>query len=174
MLQEPQISFDGAKWFCAIVHPNCLRRAEYHLGAAGYRSFSPKLRKWVSHARVKKAVERPLLGRYLFVEVDYPRQSFAGVRSAQGVASIISHMGIPAVIPADKVEDLLRRYLAGEFDAVANAAIPIGARVMILEGEFDNLLATVTGIGKGGRATVKLLEQNRYVSKLGLASMGPA
>jgi transcription antitermination factor NusG len=172
--QEPQISFDGAKWFCVVVQPNAMRRAEYHLGAAGYRTFCPKLRKWVSHARVKKAVERPLLSRYLFVEVDYPRQSFADVRSAYGVESIVSQLGIPAVIPADKVEELLQRYMAGEFDQVANAAIPIGARVMILEGEFDNLLATVTGFGKGGRATVKLLDRNRYVSKLSAVSMAPA
>ena len=96
------------------------------------------------------------------------------VRSAYGVESIVSQLGIPAVIPADKVEELLQRYMAGEFDQVANAAIPIGARVMILEGEFDNLLATVTGFGKGGRATVKLLDRNRYVSKLSAVSMAPA
>ncbi len=53
--------FDGPKWFCVVVNPNCLRRAEYFLGAAGYRTFCLKLRKWVSHARVKRAVERPLL-----------------------------------------------------------------------------------------------------------------
>ena len=37
--QEPPISFDGAKWFCVVTNPNCLRRAEYFLGAAGYRTF---------------------------------------------------------------------------------------------------------------------------------------
>ncbi len=60
---EPPISFDGAKRSGIVANLNCLRRAEYFLGAAGYRTFCPKLRKWVSYARVKWAVERPLLGR---------------------------------------------------------------------------------------------------------------
>lgn len=171
---EPAISFNGPKWFCYVSAPNCEKRAEYHLGRAGYRTFSPRLRKWISHARVKTAVERPLLGRYHFVEVDYPRQSFGAVRSAQGVESVVSHMGIPAVIPSGVVEDMLARYLAGEFDQVANAAIPIGGRVMILAGEFENLLATVTGFGRGARATVKLVGESRYVEKLGLRDLAPA
>jgi transcription antitermination factor NusG len=70
----------------------------------------------VSHAHVKKVFERPLLGRYLFVEVDCPRQSFDDVAGAQGVESIISLMGVPCVMPRGDVEELLSRYLAGEFD----------------------------------------------------------
>jgi transcription antitermination factor NusG len=134
----------------------------------------PKIRKWVSHARVKKVVERPLLGRYLFVEVDYPRQSFDDVAGAQGVESIISLMGVPCVMPRADVEDLLSRYLAGEFDQVANEAIPIGARVCIVEGKFDNWLATVTGRGKGGRFTVKLLGENVHLNKVSPYSVRPA
>jgi transcription antitermination factor NusG len=92
----------------------------------------PKLKKWISHARVRKAVERPLLNRYVFVEVDHPRQSFGPVAEARGVENIIFDLGVPRVMRRADVEDLIFRYLAGEFDEVANESIPIGARVCIV------------------------------------------
>jgi Transcription termination factor nusG len=82
-----QISFNGPQWFCLVVDPGCQRQIENALAALGYRPFMPKVKKWVSHARVKKAVERPLpgLARYLFVKVDFPRQSFAPIMATPGV-----------------------------------------------------------------------------------------
>ncbi len=47
---------DSARWFCAVVRPQCHRRVEFELARLGFRSFYPRMRKWVSHARVKKAV----------------------------------------------------------------------------------------------------------------------
>lgn len=165
---------DKNKWFCVVVNPNCHEKAERYLSAGGFRTFTPRLRKWVSHARVRKIVERPILGRYLFVEVDYPRQSFNAVASAQGVESMVSDRGSPCVIARKDVEGLMRRYLAGEFDQVANEAIPIGARVVLVEGKFNNWLATVTGREKGGRMTVKLVGSDQELEKIPRQSIAPA
>jgi len=49
-----------------------------------------------------------------------------------------------------------------------------GARVAIVEGKFDNWLATVTGREKGGGVTVKLLGKNIHVNKLPASSVRPA
>jgi transcription antitermination factor NusG len=70
-------------WYIAITNPNCHRRAEAGLAAIGYRSFWPRLRKWVSHARTKQAKEYPILGRYVFVEI--PDREFYAVRNVNGV-----------------------------------------------------------------------------------------
>ncbi len=129
-------------WYIAIINPNCHRRAEAGLAAIGYRAFWPRLRKWVSHARTKKAKEYPVLGRYLFVEI--PDGEFYAVRNVHGVDGLLTwESGAPAKIPAEIVWDYRERYMAGEWDYVANAPIPVGARVQIMEGEFANLLATV-------------------------------
>jgi hypothetical protein len=77
-------------------------------------------------------------------------------------------------MPRADVEELLSRHLAGEFDQVANEAIPIGARVCLVEGRFDNWLATVTGREKGGRFTVKLLGENVHLNKVSPYSVRPA
>jgi transcription antitermination factor NusG len=164
--QEPPKLSESAKWFCVMTNPGCERRASHGLYAAGYRTFYPKVRKWATHARVKKATEKPLLGRYVFVEVDHPRQSHGTVRNVDGVELILS--GVlpdgtwgPLPFPANCVSDLRLRYMAGEWDEIARGPLPVGARIKIVEGEFDNLLATVTG-RKGHRIDFKLFEQNRY------------
>ena len=163
--QPPEIRPD-AKWFCVTTNPNCQKRASMELYSLGFRAFTPMVRKWASHARVKKAVERPILGRYVFVEVDHPNQSFGSVRNVNGVEMILS--GVlpdrtwgPLPFPSHWVEGLLIRYLAGEWDEVAKGDIPVGARVRIIEGEWDNQLATVTN-RKHGKLHCKILGTNTY------------
>lgn len=164
----------GLNWYCFVVEPGCQRQIENALAALGYRPFVPKVRKWRSHARQKTVVERALLGRYLFVEVDFPRQSFAPIMSTPGVEYPISADGVPWPMPRADVEDLLHRYMAGEFDEVTNAAVPIGGRVVITEGQFESWLATVTAREKGGRVTVKLLGKNVHVNRLTRHAVAPA
>ncbi|WP_316219400.1 transcription termination/antitermination protein NusG [Bradyrhizobium sp. SZCCHNR2026] len=173
-MQEPQISFNGPQWFCIIVQPNSHRQVENSLAAIGYRVFLPKLRRWVSHARVKKAVERPLLGRYMFVEVDYPLQSFGPLTATRGVEAIISSADMPWPMPRVDVEDLLHRQMAGEFDEVARCPVPVGARVAIVEGEFENWLATVTAREKGGKLTLTLLGQSVRMDHVSTRAVRPA
>lgn len=152
---------DEPRWFCAVTNPNCQNRAEMELYALGFRTYTPKLRKWVSHARVRKAVERPLLGRYLFVEVDEPRQSFHAVRGVNGIEGFIANQGNPVLIPEHYVDSFRMRQMSGEWDEIAKGPMPIGARIRIMEGEFANMLATVTA-RKSGKLTFKLLNANRY------------
>jgi transcription antitermination factor NusG len=171
---------DTAKWYCAVTQPSRQRRVELELASLGFRNFTPKIKKWVTHARVRKAVERPLLGRYLFVEIDYPRQSFAAVRATNGVDEMVSNLGRPLPIPSHWVEGLMRRYLAGEWDYVRqdpvtfingegktetrhNQPLSIGCRIRVMEGEFADMLATVTGV-KRGKVTFKVLGTAEYGS----------
>lgn len=171
-LIEPPISFDGSKWFLVIAQLRREMSVQAELEGMGHRTFMPKLRKWVSHARVKQAVERPVLGRYLFVEVDYPRQSFAAISNVRGVDSILANNGIPVVVASKWVEGLIVRQLRGEWDEIAQNDIPLGARVRILEGEFNDMLATVTSY-KGNQILVKL-QGSAKITKVHKASLGAA
>lgn len=150
-------------WYIAITNPNCQRRAEAGLAAIGYRAFWPKLKKWVSHARTKQAKEYPILGRYVFVEI--PDGEFFRVRAVNGVEAILTgDSGAPAKVPADVVWRFRERYMAGEWDFVANETgefeeggqivvrknrIPTGALVRIMEGEFANLMTVIRGRKNG-------------------------
>jgi transcription antitermination factor NusG len=165
-------------WYIAITNPNCHRRAEAGLAAIGYRSFWPRLRKWVSHARVKIAKEYPVLGRYMFVEI--PDGEFYTVRNVNGVEALLTgDGGAPVKVPPEVVWRFRERYMAGEWDYVANEtgefetdeiesfinddgeegwrrkritrknAIPVGALVRIMEGEFADMLAVIRGHQNG-------------------------
>lgn len=175
------ISFNGPQWFAVMTNPQCELRAERELAQRGFRVFLPKLRKWVSHARVRKAVFRPLLPRYLFVEVDHPRQSFGEVKLCNGVETILHNGGVPQVVHRSFVEEFLTRYLAGEWDYVRqepcrvmgagwreNPPLPVGARVRVMDGKFDGLLATLTSV-RGHKVVAKLLGDTQYVKLLALS-----
>jgi transcription antitermination factor NusG len=129
-------------WYVAITNPNCHRRAENGLAELGYRAFWPKLRKWASHARVKVAKEYPVLGRYLFVEI--PDGNFWKVRNVNGIEAILTgDNGAPAIVPERIVSAFRERYMSGEWDFVAQQAIPSGARIKLMEGEFADMLAVI-------------------------------
>ena len=151
-------------WYIAITNPNCHRRAEAGLAAIGYRVFWPRLRKWVSHARTKKAKEYPILGRYVFVEI--PDNEFYAVRNVNGVEGLLKgDSGAPAKIPPNIVWAFRDRYMRGEWDFVANETgefigddgkikirknrIPTGAIVRIMEGEFADLMTVIRGRKNG-------------------------
>lgn len=163
-------------WFVAITNPNCHRRAEAELAALGYRSFWPKLRKWVSHARTKQAKDYPILGRYMFVELEPNEEGetdFWTPRNVNGIEAFVTFtndegFAEPMPVPERIVLALIARYLQGEWDFVANETgefmdpvtgeiasrknpIPVGAIVRIMEGEFANTLTVVRERLKGDR-----------------------
>jgi transcription antitermination factor NusG len=175
-------------WYVAITNPNCHRRAEAELAALGYRSFWPRLRKWVSHARTKTAKEYPILGRYMFVEVqanDDGETDFWTPRNVNGIEAFVTYTNAdgfpePVPVPSRIVTELIARYMQGEWDYVANETgefmdqatgeiltrknpIPVGAIVRIMEGEFANTLAIVRNQARG---KLKLLPQGagRFIS----------
>jgi len=162
------------QWYCLIVEAGCQRQVRAVLADKGYRIFVPMVKRWRSHARVKKAVERPLLGRYMFVELDYRNQSFLPITTTPGVEAVISNAGMPWPVDRTDVDDLFDRYLAGEFDETKGGP-PVGARVAIVESRFENWLATVTGLEKGGKQiSVKLLGHRTTLNKLPGRALRPA
>jgi transcription antitermination factor NusG len=164
-----------SRWYCVVTNPNCQARAALGLHEIGYRTFYPKVRRWVTHARVKQAKDKPLFGRYIFVEVDTENedQSFYAVRAVNGVDSILSswqetRFGMrmePAPFCSEWVLGMRLRQMAGEWDET-KGALPIGARIRLMEGEFANQLAIITA--KEGRRektiVFKLVGENKYGS----------
>lgn len=154
-------------WYVVVTNPNCHRRAESGLAELGYRAFWPKLRKWVSHSRIKVAKEYPILGRYLFVEV--PDGNFFRVACVDGVEAILKGVdGDPAKVPDHVVWAFRERYMRGEWDFVSSETgmfwdhaqqkmmtrrnpLPSGARVRIMEGEFADLITTIRGRSRNGK-----------------------
>jgi transcription antitermination factor NusG len=138
-------------WVCGITTPTGAMSAEDDLRRAGYDVVMPMHSRWVRHARQLKVASRPLLGRYIFIEVDTSLPDDLGpIYAARSIESVLGR------VPTKDVKRLRWEYIRGDFDEVTNGKLPVGARVMIVAGEWEARLAVITGISKSGAATLKV------------------
>jgi len=100
----------------------------------------------MSHAR-PRSKERPLLGCYIFVQM--PKQDAGIVRRVHGVEALLGVVGDPVAIPISYVLEFRNRYLGGEWDETAKGSLPLGARVEIMQGEFESYLGVLTSRRRG-------------------------
>lgn len=176
MDEDTPFSFtDGSRWYAIMTNIRCEERAKNGLMEKGFRAFLPVTRRWVKHARTRQAVNRPLLSRYLFVETDANRRGFFEIRATDGVEAIVSTCGVPSAMPKGLIEEFIRRQMGGEFDEVAKEAIPPGARIRIMDGEYSQFFATVVSVSRasGGEVLAQLLG-TRTRQRFALLNVRPA
>ena len=98
------------RWFLAHTLPKSEWKAELHLGAQGFRTYLPQIRKTIRHARQLRTVRAPLFPRYLFVTLDLERDRWLSVRSTVGVSSLFTTQdGRPVPVPVGIVESLIEQ-----------------------------------------------------------------
>lgn len=159
-----------AKWYCVVVRPSWSQRVSAELYALGHRTFTPMSRRWRSRSKRFAAVERPIsaMSSYLFVEIDYPRQSFSKVRETRGVIEIIPEPVSRTIETIDQetgeisertvnpAMQFINRQLQGEWDEIAKEPkLPVGATVVVVEGPHEDKKAVVTAT-KGKKIFAKV------------------
>ena len=164
----------GPHWFAVYTNIKSERRACAALQALGYRTYFPEMTRWVSHARVRRVVHRPLMCRYIFVEIEPTKQGFGEIRTIDGVESIVGSSGVPFIIPKDFVEEMIRRQLKGEFDYAHKEVLPAGAKVRVVDGKWDGEIGIITSEknANAGSLMVKLLKE-KYEQKIGAYAVRP-
>jgi transcription elongation factor/antiterminator RfaH len=143
------------RWFLAHTLPKSEWKAELHLGAQGFRTFQPQIRKTIRHARQLKTVRAPLFPRYLFVILDLERDRWLSVRSTVGVSSLFSNRdGRPVPVPVGIVESLIER----SEDTVTrlDSNLVQGQEVRILTGPFADFVGMLERLNEAGRVRVLL------------------
>jgi transcription elongation factor/antiterminator RfaH len=143
------------RWFLAHTLPKSEWKAELHLGAQGFRTFQPQIRKTIRHARQLKTVRAPLFPRYLFVILDLERDRWLSVRSTVGVSSLFSEGdGRPVPVPVGIVESLIER--CQDTGICLDSNLVQGQRVRILTGPFADFVGTLDRLNAAGRVRVLL------------------
>jgi transcription elongation factor/antiterminator RfaH len=143
------------RWFVAHTLPKSEWKAELHLGAQGFRTFQPQIRKTIRHARQLKTVRAPLFPRYLFVILDLERDRFLSVRSTVGVSSLFSNRdGRPVPVPIGIVESLIER--SDDTLTRLDNGLVKGQQVRILTGPFVDFIGTLDRLNAAGRVRVLL------------------
>jgi transcriptional antiterminator RfaH len=143
------------RWFLVHTLSKNERKAEWHLGAQGFRTYLPQIRKTIRHARKLSTVQAPLFPGYLFVVLDLERDRWLSVRSTIGVARLFTHRdGRPIPVPGGIVESLIAR-TDGKLTRL-DAGLVKGQHVRILSGPFADLLGTLERLDEAGRVQVLL------------------
>jgi len=162
------------RWFLVHTQPKSERRADWHLGAQGFRTYLPQFRKTIRHARQLRTVEAPLFPRYLFVILDLERDRWLSVRSTIGVSRLFTTQdGRPVPVPVGIVEALIEQS-HGSLTRL-DAGLVKGQRVRILSGPFADLLGTLERLDEAGRVRVLLEMMGTVVPvRLHRSALAPA
>ena len=143
------------RWFLVHALSKAERKAEFHLGAQGFKAFLPQLQKTIRHARQFRTVCAPLFPRYLFVRLDLDRDRWLSVRSTIGVARLVTHGdGRPSPVPHGVVETLLQRCDGSLIRS--DSGLVAGQRIRLLSGPFAEHLGCVERLDDAGRVRILL------------------
>jgi transcription antitermination factor NusG len=89
----------GERWFVARVLPHQEIRAQLNLRQLGFRSFLPRVRRTVRHARKLRDTLKPLFPSYIFVAIDLSKHRWRSINGTFGVASLIMGVEQPTSVP---------------------------------------------------------------------------
>ena len=145
----------GERWFVARVHPNRENSAQFNLDRLGFRSFVPRVRRTVRHARRVQDALRPLFPCYAFVVIDLSKHRWRSINGTFGVASLIMGAEQPTPVPPGVVEALVA---SCESRGVVRLddGLEIGQKVRILSGPFAETICRLADLDDRGRVRVLL------------------
>jgi transcription antitermination factor NusG len=145
----------GERWFVARAITHQETRAQLNLDRLGFRSFVPRLRRTVRHARKLQEALRPLFPGYVFVVIDLSKQRWRTVNGTFGVASLIMGTEQPRAVPQGVVEGLLA---SGDHSGTIrfDDGLEVGQTVRIVSGPFAETLCRLAHLDERGRVRVLL------------------
>jgi transcription antitermination factor NusG len=143
----------GERWFVARVLAHQENRAQFNLHRLGFRSFVPRLRRTVRHARRLRDTLQPLFPGYIFIIIDLSKHRWRSVNGTFGVASLIMGAEQPRSVPPGVVEALVAS--CESCGAVrVDDSLEVGQKVRILSGPFAETLCRLAHLDDRGRVRV--------------------
>ena len=143
----------GERWFVARVLHHREATAQFNLDRQGYRSFAPRVRRTIRHARTMRNVIAPLFPGYIFVILDLSVAPWRCVNSTIGVASLIMGAEQPLPVMPGVVEALV---VSTESSGTVrfDRDLEIGQKLRILSGPFADTLCRLAELDDKGRVRV--------------------
>ena len=145
----------GERWFAVNTQPLAEARAQRNLDNQGFRTFMPRRRKMLRHARKMTMVEAPLFPRYLFVAFDPQRDQWRRINSTFGVSRLVMRGEAPHPVPDGVTEALIAVTADGGIVDLA-AHLQAGSPVRVMAGPFADQLALLEQLDDSGRAHILL------------------
>jgi transcriptional antiterminator RfaH len=164
----------NARWYVVQTHQHSESLAERRLLAQGYRTYLPRRKRTVRHARSIRTVTGAYFDGYLFVSLDVRRQQWLAINSTVGVRSLLMSGSAPIPVPHGVVESLM---LSTDDEGILHSEklLKVGQRIKVTSGPFADQLGTLDYLGRTGAVRVLLDIMNRSVSvRVEMQSLIPA
>lgn len=156
------------RWYVIHSKPRQEQRALINLQQQGFECFLPLLAVQKLRNGALQIVQEPLFARYLFIHLstDQGAQSWAPIRSTQGVSRLLVFGGQPARVDDQLIE--LLRVQCEQLSTQPDHLFSKGDQVQITKGPFAGLQATFQ-MDDGERRAMVLIEILGKQSKLELS-----
>lgn len=142
-------------WIAVCTQPHREMLAIDNLKRQGYEVYCPMTARERRHARRVDTVKRPLFPGYIFVSLDGLLQSARSIDSTYGVRSLVKFGDKLGNLPDSFIRALKAREIDGVIPPPPLAEVlPQGSKVLIKDGAFKDLMATVIGCGVQDRVVV--------------------
>ena len=156
-MRVPLMATENVHWYCVKARPRQERAARAALvNEAGLEVFCPMLRFERARKSGRVRVVEAMFPGYLFARFCYDEQ-YRLVGTSNGVSTIVSFGGIPAVVPEAVISELRASVADGETVEIPTS-LSVGEEVQVVEGPFQGLRAIVTGVMPARARVTVLLE----------------
>lgn len=152
----------NARWYAVQTHQHSESLAERHLLAQDFRTYLPKRKRTVRHARRITTVCGAYFDCYLFVSLDVRKQRWPAINSTVGVRRLLMSDGAPIPVPNGVVEALQS---STDEDGILHSEtlLKAGEKVRVAHGPFADQLGTLDYVGRDGAVRVLLDIMHRSV-----------
>jgi transcriptional antiterminator RfaH len=153
---QSSLALEGnERWYLVHTLPHGERRAQLNLGAQGFRSHFPTIKKTIRHARQLRTIRAPLFPRYIFLILDLGRDRWLSVWGTAGVSSLYTSEDRPVPVPEGIVETLIENTDEANL-ALFTSGLTTGQSVRVLSGPFANFVGKLERLDGAGRVRVLL------------------
>jgi transcriptional antiterminator RfaH len=148
---------ENARWYCVKARPRHEQAARTALAnEGGIEVFCPMLRFERARKSGRVRVREAMFPGYLFARFCYESQ-YRLVGTSNGVSTIVSFGGIPAVVPDEIIRELRASVAGGETIEIPTT-LSVGEEVQVVEGPFQGIRAIVTSVMPARARVTVLLE----------------
>jgi transcription antitermination factor NusG len=144
-----------ARWCVVQTHQHSESLAERHLLSQNFRTYLPKRKRTVRHARSVRTVCSAYFDCYLFVSLDIHQQSWYPINSTVGVRKLVMSDGMPIPAPYGVVESLIT---ATDDDGILRPDMLLepGQKIRVIDGPFSDQLGVLDYVGRAGAVRILL------------------
>jgi len=162
-LSKPGHDAEGERWFVVHTRPFGEMRAIGNLERQGYRTFCPRVRRTIRHARKTSIVMSPIFRNYLFVQLNLAYDRWRCINSTRGVGGLIMQGDRPKAVPRGVIEAILQ-YIEADGTLSPVRLFGMGQPVRIESGPLADVVGRFERCEPDGRIRVLVELLGRVVS----------